>query len=156
MSPAERRRYDEAFRIGTAHLDFDPDTRLTGAEQAQLQQLLENFAATPRTVCPPSALTVAPSERRVSQGGRRLSDFELAGLRRALQSATSVASTPELLRQVAWSIEEGALRRFSPGHARHIALKKIREGAWTRPNRMPPNWARPLGMESAPETCGAA
>ncbi len=46
----------------------------------------------------------------------------------------------ETFRQVLWAVEEGALRRFEPGKAVNIALKKIREGAWTRPNRMPPNW----------------
>jgi hypothetical protein len=35
-------------------------------------------------------------------------------------------------------------------------LKKIREGAWTRPNRMPPNWARALSQLPAPEPCGHA
>lgn len=85
-----------------------------------------------------------------------LSVFELARLKRDVQGATSSAAAPELLRQVVWSIEEGALRRFSPPHAIHIALKKIREGAWTRPNRMPPNWARTLGVPSHPGTCSRA
>jgi hypothetical protein len=35
----------------------------------------------------------------------------------------------------------------------NIALKKIREGAWSRPNQMPPNWAR---LSALPETCSAA
>ena len=59
----------------------------------------------------------------------------------------------ELARQVAWSVEAGALARFGALHGLNIALKKIREGAWTRPNRMPPNWLR---ATVRPETCGVA
>jgi len=61
-----------------------------------------------------------------------------------------------LLRQVVWSIEAGALRRFSAPHAINIALKKIREGSWTRPHRMPPNWVPALSMGAVTETCRAA
>lgn len=150
MSPAERRRYDEAFRSRATHLDFDADTKLTPEERAQVLEVLATLAAAPRPGATPSTAIARP------EGSRRLSDFELARLRRDIQGATSTASAPELLRQVAWSIEEGALTRFSPAHARHIALKKIREGAWTRPNRMPPNWARPLGAPSVPEPCRSA
>jgi len=35
----------------------------------------------------------------------------------------------------------------------NIALKKLREGAWTRPNRMPPNW---MIAAARPEICSAA
>ena len=87
---------------------------------------------------------------------RALSVFELARLRRDVQATAPVADAGELLRQVVWSIEEGSLRRFSPSHAIHIALKKIREGAWTRPNRMPPQWVRALGAPSLPEVCSRA
>ena len=59
----------------------------------------------------------------------------------------------EVLRQLVWAVEEGALRRFEVALGVNIALKKIREGAWTRPNRMPPNWAR---LAALPETCSAA
>ncbi|MGH9561396.1 MAG: hypothetical protein ACRD3S_08070, partial [Terracidiphilus sp.] len=94
-----------------------------------------------------------PETRRESPGPRKLSAFELARLKRDIQAATSSAATPKVLRQVVWSIEEGALQRFKTAHAIHIALKKIREGAWTRPNRMPPNWARAMGAPSRPEAC---
>jgi hypothetical protein len=60
------------------------------------------------------------------------------------------------MRQVVWSVEAGALRRFETRHALHIALKKIREGRWTRPHRMPPNWARALSQPPALEPCGHA
>jgi hypothetical protein len=69
----------------------------------------------------------------------------------------------ETFRQVLWSVEEGALRRFDPPLAINIALKKIREGAWTRPNRMPPNWRAigaaaidAAGQVSVPRTGAAA
>ena len=54
-------------------------------------------------------------------------------------------------------MEEGALRRFEVPLAANIALKKLREGAWTRPNRMPPNWLRvDLLRDARPESCVAA
>ena len=83
--------------------------------------------------------------------------FELARLKREIQKAGSCGSDrPELLREVVWSIEVGALQRFKPVHAMNIALKKIREGVWTRPHRMPPNWMRGLSAGAGFETCGAA
>jgi hypothetical protein len=97
------------------------------------------------------------TELRVSSKGRRkLTVFELARLKRDIQIATSSTAAAELLRQVAWSIEAGALRRFSPQHAAHIALKKIREEAWTRPHRMPPNWSPELSAPAVTEPCRAA
>jgi hypothetical protein len=153
MSPAERRQYDEAVRTHRAHVGFDPDSRLSAEERGRVLQHLSTLAAQPKATLP-----AAPGPRPTSapRGPRLLSVFELARLKRDVQGATSSAAAPELLRQVVWSIEEGALRRFSPPHAIHIALKKIREGAWTRPNRMPPNWARTLGVPSHPGTCSRA
>ena len=47
--------------------------------------------------------------------------------------------------------------RFELPLAVNIALKKIREGCWSRPNRMPPNWLRTqAGQAAGPETCSAA
>ena len=89
-----------------------------------------------------AASVAAAGPPAASKVGRKLSVFELARLRRDIQAVTSAQDAPETLRQVIWSIEEGSLLRFSPLHAAHIALKKIREGAWTRPHRMPPNWVR--------------
>ena len=37
-------------------------------------------------------------------------------------------------------MEEGALNRYEIPLAINTALKLVREGRWTRPNRMPPNW----------------
>jgi len=75
--------------------------------------------------------------------------FELARLRRDLQAAVDPAAADDRLREVVWSIEEGALRRFQSLHAMRIALKKIRDGLWSRPHRMPPNWARTLTRAQA-------
>lgn len=148
MSALETSRYREAVRTHQSHVEFDPDTKLNAEQRGRVLQFL-------------ACLAVAPArnfeaERRVPapHRSRKLSVFELARLRRDIQAVTDRETAPELMRQVVWSIEEGSLQRFSPLHALHIALKKIREGAWTRPNRMPPNWARLT--PAAPETCRRA
>ncbi len=147
MSAAEESRYREALRTHQGHMAFDGESKLSAEQRGTLLQFLSCLAVQPARVEVPSAAT-APA-----RGPRKLSVFELARLKRDLQAATTSAAAPELMRQVVWSIEEGSLKRFPPIHALHIALKKIREGAWTRPNRMPPNWARAL----APlETCRRA
>ena len=139
LSAEERRQYDEALRLRRAHLTFDAESALSPEDRAKVLQQL-SAAATVRSaarVRPPAAVANAASSQ-----ARQLSTFELARLRRDIQAATSSTAAPELARQVAWSVEEGALRRFGPLLATRIALKKIREGRWTRPNRMPPNWSR--------------
>jgi hypothetical protein len=149
MSAAEESRYREALRTHQGHVEFDPDTKLTAEERGRVLQFLTCVAVQPVRVAPPVSAPVV-----VRPKSRKLSVFELARLRRDIQCATTNEAAPELMRQVVWSIEEGSLQRFSPLHALHIALKKIREGAWTRPNRMPPNWAREM---AAPlETCRRA
>jgi hypothetical protein len=84
--------------------------------------------------------------------------LELARVRRQIQELVPNAAAPEVLRQVIWAVEQGALQRFSSDLAINIALKKIREGAWSKPHRMPPNWLpRQLKIERAqPEPCNAA
>jgi hypothetical protein len=153
MSAGERRQYDEALRTHRGHLNFDADSKLNAEERGRVLQHLSVLAVAPRVTASVPIGTPIPA---VVSGPRKLSVFELARLTRDVQAATSGAAAPELMRQVAWSIEEGSLRRFSPQHAIHIALKKIREGAWTRPNRMPPNWARPMSTPSAPVLCNRA
>jgi hypothetical protein len=59
----------------------------------------------------------------------------------------------QLLREVAWSVEEGAVARFETAHALAIACKKIREGAWSTPFRMPVDWS---WKRALPETCSVA
>jgi hypothetical protein len=149
MSAAERAQYDEAARTHREHMAFDADSRLSAEERGRVLQQLSALARAPRA----APGTADAATRPAAKARRTLSVFELARLRRDVQSAVPAAESPELVRQVVWSIEEGALRRFSPVHAIHIALKKIREGAWTRPNRMPPQWARAIGEPTLPETC---
>ena len=150
MSAAERTGYDEARRIHRTHMSFDVDTKLSAEERGRVLQQPSVLAASSRR----GAASAPGSDGRHRTGARppaRCRCSRLARLRRDGQATAPVAAAAELLRQVVWSIEEGSLRRFSPAHAAHIALKKIREGAWTRPNRMPPQWVRALSAPSLPE-----
>ncbi len=149
MSANERRQYDEALRTHRTHMSFDEPSALGAEERGRVLLLLAITAPRPLTVIAEPGARTATESHAMAHGEtrpmRRLSIFELARLRREIQALVERSDASELLRQVAWSIEEGALRRFTALHAMRIALKKIREGAWTRPNRMPPNWARALG-----------
>ncbi len=152
-STTERSRFFTASRDGTTGLEFDPNTKLTPEDRGQLLAQLEQLArarhATPQS---PSAGTGAAASH-VYAKPRKLSVLELARTRKRIGESVSSHEAAEVLRQVVWAAEEGALRRFDLSLAVNIAVKKIREGAWTRPNRMPPNWARAL----APlETCRRA
>jgi hypothetical protein len=149
MSAAEQSRYHEAIRTRQAHLNFDADSRVSAEDRGRVLQILSVLAIEPARAPPLCSAASTP----IPPGPRKLSVFELARLKREIQSASTSATAPELLRQVIWSIEEGALKRFAPVHALHIALKKIRDGAWARPNRMPPNWTRTLRAPSSLETC---
>jgi hypothetical protein len=83
--------------------------------------------------------------------------LELARARKKVFDLVPAAGAQEVLRQVIWAVEEGALRRFTSTMALNIAVKKIREGDWARPNRMPPNWYPAAAKRSAhPEHCSAA
>jgi len=57
-------------------------------------------------------------------------------------SAVFAADVDMKFREIVWAVEEGALIKFEPRFAVNIALKKLKNGLWTRPNRMPPNWRR--------------
>lgn len=161
MSAAEQRSFDEAQRLHTSGMAFEEHSQLNAEERATVLTFLEVCAVKP--AAPASALST-PASAAVPSGPRKLTVFELARLQRELRAAVDPTEANERLREVVWSIEEGALRRFQSLHAMRIALKKIREGAWTRPNRMPPNWARALsaprvlGRRSVaqPETCQTA
>jgi hypothetical protein len=161
MSAAEQRAFDEAQRLHTSAMFFEENSQLDAQERATVLTFLEICAAKP--AAPASALST-PASAGVANGPRKLTVFELARLRRELLAAVDPADSAERLREVVWSIEEGALRRFQSLHAMRIALKKIREGVWTRPNRMPPNWARALTAPRSlgrrgvaqPETCQTA
>jgi hypothetical protein len=147
VSVGERARHFQASRNGVRRIDFDPDTRLSPEEQGHLLTQLEQMANA-RSAPPPAPKSV---QGAVYSAPRKLSVLELARTRKRISEAVAGSDVADTLRQVVWAVEEGALRRFDLPLAVNIAVKKIREGAWTRPNRMPPNWLRAL-----PETCGAA
>ena len=154
MSATERHEYQDAMRLHRVSMTFDMDSKLTQEARAVVLQVLASMAESPMATDQKTSTTAAP--RGEPKGRRKLSVFELARLKREIQIASSSTAGAELLRQVVWSIEAGALKRFSPLHATHIALKKIREGAWTRPHRMPPNWSPEMSAYAVPETCRAA
>jgi hypothetical protein len=170
LSPTERDAYHGALRLHQSSMAFDSDSKVSAEKRAFLEETLaslaEDASASRGTAARPSATTAQrsrtpPAHTAANAVQRKLSLFQIARLRRDIQSATFSASAPELVRQVVWSIESGALRRFSPLHALNIAVKKIREGSWTRPHRMPPNWARALStptlsVASSHEACSAA
>jgi len=79
------------------------------------------------------------------QTSRRMSVFDVARLRRALQAIVGLGDVNDMAREVLWAVEEGALKRFPAAHAINIALKKLRQHEWSRPSRMPPNWVRRIG-----------
>ena len=170
LSNAERAAYDRAWAEKSATLSFDVATQLTAEEQHYVRwqlYLIAQPSAAEVAAARPSALepTAPPAYARP----RRLAPLETARLRKRMLDAVPAQEVAETFRQVLWAVEEGALRRFEAAKAVNIALKKIREGAWTRPNRMPPNWrainaretpadialSRPLGGAHA-ETCSAA
>jgi hypothetical protein len=154
-SDTERSRYFHASRAGVASMQFDVATRLTAADQGQLLIQLQQMAdaRNPPVQAGKSVHSRAADGHAKAQPGRRLSLLTLARMRQRIDEAVAGNDAQEILRQTVWAIEEGALRRFDTALAVNIALKKIREGAWTRPNRMPPNWSR---MAARTETCGAA
>lgn len=150
LSVAERARFAAASRACTAHLEFEDGTRLDPEERAAVLGVLASFA---RTKTAPIPATVAESRRTERPALRPISPLEAARLRRNLLELLPRPAAGETLREILWSMEEGALHRFDVPHAINTALKLVREGRWTRPNRMPPNWR---GGSAAAETCSAA
>ena len=150
LSTNERRQYHEALRLHQPQLTFDADSRLDEQGRAVLLQFLQIAAAKP---LPASMIASSAVPSVTKPTARRLTVFELAWLRRELHATTGMDRAVDLMREVVWAIEQGALSRFATLHGMRIALKKIREGAWTRPNRMPPNWLR---MDALSEQCRTA
>ena len=154
-SQAEQARYFIASRDRLTTLEFDPDTRLTPEDRGQILAQLTQVAAAKPSPTTPRLQNSAPS---AYVGPRHLSALDMARTRKRILDAVPAGAAPEILRQVLWAVERGALRRFEVPMALNIALKKIREGAWSKPNRMPPNWlpgAR-AGERAVPEQCSAA
>jgi hypothetical protein len=141
LSSAERRQFHEALRMRQPHVAFEADSRLDEQGRAALLQFLEIAATKPS---PATTIASSTAGASASSMSRKLTTFELARLRRDLHTTAGTERVPQLMREIVWAIEQGALARFTTLHGMRIALKKIREGAWTRPNRMPPNWFREL------------
>jgi hypothetical protein len=146
-SAAEKARFFQASRSAATRIEFDADTRLSCEDRGQILTQLEQMARA-RSSPPPRRISVQPA---VDTRSRKLSVLELARTRKRISEAVAGHEVAEVLRQVIWAVEEGALRRFELPLAVNIALKKIREGGWSRPHRMPPNW-----LPARLETCGAA
>jgi hypothetical protein len=150
LSEHERQEFYLATRDRRTAMTFDEHTVLSPEERGRVLVLLTGVSSATPTLGKVTPPTIA---RPVSYARpRRLTVLEAARVRAAVQPLGPVGDSEELFRQVLWSIEEGALRRFDARLALNIALKKIREGAWTRPNRLPPNWL----ATARPETCSAA
>jgi hypothetical protein len=152
-SAAERSRFFEASRKGNRAIEFDGNTALTSEDRGAILKQLEQMAATRSQSGEPPKSVHSMSASLPFARCRRLSALELARAHRCIIQSVPAAQAPELLRQVIWAVEEGALRRFEVPLAINVALKKIREGAWSRPNRMPSNWAR---ISAPSEACRAA
>ena len=155
MSKAERTRYDHAFSHRDSIMEFDGDSALTAEQQASVLQLLA-ILARPQAQTAPTRAPCLAAAAESPRPRRRLSMIELARVRHGLQAARGLTDVDELCRQIVWSVEEGALLKFSALHAIHIALKKVREGTWTRPHRMPPNWALNLSQRTPSAPIGRA
>lgn len=144
--------------------------RLKGGLAAQIRTLLKELAPTlqgveirvgnrPTPTTPPtspgfkSRLGISPYVRQPSKP--RLNEFLLAQLRQRLSKLSLGEELEQRFCEAAWSIEYGALTKVVDRvKAINAAVKLIREGEWTRPNRMPPNWR--LCLATTHETCVAA
>ena len=154
LSAGETARFAEASRLRRASLEFDADTRLGPAERGHVLATLESLARA-RSATAPQVTATAATPRKPS-GPRRLGAIDLVKLQRSLgtlSAAAGRAPDAKLIREVLFAVEEGALAKFPPPLAINVALKKIREGAWSIPHRMPPNWG---ASRALPESCSAA
>ena len=154
LSPGERTRFADASRHRRAAMEFDADTRLGPTDRGHVLSTLDSLArARPVQTVPDRAVPAVPSRRALP---RRLQALEVVKLQRSLRTLASASGTdqkPGLLREVIYAVEEGALIKFPTPLAINIALKKLREGAWSTPNRMPTDWAVHRAL---PELCSAA
>jgi hypothetical protein len=154
-STAEQARFFRASRDGSPTVEFDQDSRLTEGDRQHLLRQLEQMAVARNTgaITHKSVQSCESQHRMQPSATRRLSTLLLARARQRLQEHLRGPQAHEIWRQIVWASEEGALRRFEPSLALNIAVKKVRQGAWTRPNRMPSNWGR---LAAQTETCIAA
>jgi hypothetical protein len=130
---------------------FSPACTLNDTEKAVLNESLAHLTTQP--VEEPRREPPAPLPPAAQLGPRRLSMMELARLQAKVRDVVVGSEAPEVIRQVAWSMQYGGLKRYPTYMALNIAAKKLREGCWSRPNRMPPNWTF---LTAVPGLCGAA
>ncbi|SRR5579871_695482 len=145
LSAGERARFAAASATRRTSLEFDADTRLNPVDRAHVLATLESLARARPAAAPGSPLVPARD--------RQLSAIDLISLERSLRTLAAArgAALPRgLIHEIAFAVEEGALRRFPVAMALNIALKKVREGAWSSPGRMPPDWRL---RRALPETC---
>jgi IclR helix-turn-helix domain len=152
LSDQEKQAYFAASRDRRTAMSFDAQTKLTPEERGRVLDVLTSIAKAIPSVTSPSESPIARKQVAPYAKPRRLSALEAARVRSSVLNLGGMNEGTELFRQVLWSIEEGALRRFDARLALNIALKKIRDGAWTKPNRLPPNWL----ANARAETCSAA
>ena len=154
LSAGERARFAEASRQRRSNFEFDADTHLGPAERGHVLATLDSLARARPTSTPADAGSAVTALR--PSGPRRLAALEIVKLQKSLRTLAAAAGTApnaSLLREVLFAVEEGALVRFPAPLAINVALKKIREGAWSMPHRMPPHWGVARAL---PELCSAA
>jgi hypothetical protein len=150
LSAGERHEFYLASRDRRTAMTFDAKTALTPEERGRVLSILANLSgAAPRQGAMPERRVLPVAQYAKA---RKFSPLEVARVRKSVLQIAAAGAGNELFREVLWSMEEGALRRFDARLALNIALKKIREGAWTRPNRLPPHWL--VGARA--EACGGA
>jgi len=151
LSARERSLFAKASTDRRTTLEFDSDTRLSPTDRAHVLATLESLArARPVTTRLPVAAPGAAPMRR------RLTALDVLRVQKGLRTLGAARAEPApaaLLGEVVYALEEGALVRFPIPLAVNIALKKIREGVWSSPHRMPPDWS---GRRALPVPCGAA
>jgi DNA-binding MarR family transcriptional regulator len=154
FSEPERQAFFSASQERRRVMAFDTDTQLTPEERGRVLDLLMSLStATPSATKPCTPPAAGASRANTSYAKpRKLSMLQTAQVRSSVLKLAPPEQGTELFRQVLWSMEEGALRRFDARLALNIALKKIREGGWTKPNRLPPNWL----LSARTDTCSAA
>lgn len=141
LSPAERARYHEAACHSAPKIEFDAGSQAPEQTRRTVLQLLARCAQSKPEAPRVSACSSSPSPTQVP---RRISMTQLADLRRGLQRAAGTLEVDELLRQVVWSVLHGALQKHTVVHGLRLGVKLVRNRVWTRPHRMPPNWALKL------------
>ena len=152
LSAGERVRFSQASTHRRTSVEFDADTRLNPTDRAHVLATLESLSR-----ARPATAAKAPAPRAtVPPAARRLGALDLLRLQkglRTLATARGEAAPGALIGEIVYAVEEGALARFEVPLALNIALKKVREGLWSVPNRMPPDWSV---RRALPEVCSRA